>query len=53
MVKKNYKGCQHKIDIDLFIIKPTIATFNIFYLKLIIFKNNIGQKLKIFDFDQV
>jgi len=38
MVKKNYKGCQHKIDIDLFIIKPTIATFNIFYLKLIIFK---------------
>ena len=47
MVKK-YKDWQYKIDISLFIMKPTITTYNIFYLKIIIF-----WAMKMFNFDQI
>ena len=33
----------YKNDISLFILKPTVTTFNIFYLKVIIFKYIIDK----------
>jgi hypothetical protein len=41
MVKK-YKDWRHKSDISLFITKPTIVTYNFFYLKVNIFRDIIS-----------
>ena len=44
--KKNHRDWQHKNDISLFIMKPTILIGNLFYLKVIIFGDIIGQRWK-------
>jgi hypothetical protein len=43
MVKK-YKDSQHKSDISLFIVKPTITTCSVFYFYVIIFEDIIDQR---------
>ena len=40
------KDWQHKSDISLYVMKPTIVTCNFFYLKIIIFWDIIGQRKK-------
>ena len=44
--KKIHKDWQHKTDISLFIMKPTIITCNLFYLKSNYFVDIIGQRWK-------
>ena len=45
MVKK-YKYWQHKSNISLYVMKPTITTCNLFYLKVIIFLRYYWSKKK-------